>query len=127
MLKYLRSFNWLIILVINLFFFFTATSLIFGQQIYVENATLKVGGKPILYGIEGEGRELLSRVEGNIWFKPGCIESFKLALMSLRECYPRLVSKSKQNMMIVKEKFTRERMVDELELAFRKLLNRPSR
>lgn len=47
MYKHLRSNNLLVMMACSLLFFFLATSLSFGQRITVENATLKVGGKPI--------------------------------------------------------------------------------
>jgi len=68
---------------------------------------------PILYGISGEGADLLANLPGNIPFEASNVESLIAALKQLQEDYPNYLQQAQQNRDIL-EKFTREEMARRL-------------
>jgi glycosyltransferase involved in cell wall biosynthesis len=80
-------------------------------------------GKPILFGIRGEGKLILEQVKGNIYYKPDSTESFINAVQKLKKNYQQLSINARENMVIVDKYYTREKMVDKLEQHFRELFH----
>jgi glycosyltransferase involved in cell wall biosynthesis len=72
-------------------------------------------GKPILFGIKGEGKAILQQVKGNIYYYPESVESFIKAIKELKATYPELSRYAIGNKKLVEEYYTREKMVDLLE------------
>jgi glycosyltransferase involved in cell wall biosynthesis len=72
-------------------------------------------GKPILFGIKGEGKAILQQVKGNIYYYAESVESFIKAVEDLKANYPELLIYAIDNKKLVKEYYTREKMVDLLE------------
>ncbi|MGV8124304.1 MAG: glycosyltransferase family 4 protein [Candidatus Xenobiia bacterium LiM19] len=79
-------------------------------------------GKPVVYGIKGEGREILGAVGGNLVFDPSSPQSLADVLKALKARLDDLSLKARENAVQVKSRFTREHMVDRLDECFRKLL-----
>ena len=77
--------------------------------------------KPILFGIRGEGKEILSSVSGNIFFEPSNPESLREAVNKLVENYTFYKKNSIDNRKLLFEKYTREAMVQKLLQAISKL------
>jgi glycosyltransferase involved in cell wall biosynthesis len=75
-------------------------------------------GRPILYGLRGEAREILGRVPGNLEFSPSSAASLADAIKKLRAEFPARATQASQNREIVQAEFLRERMVDRLEALF---------
>jgi len=73
-----------------------------------------VGGKPILFGIEGEGKALLGRIEGNLPFCSNNLKSFLDALRRMADNYQNFADLAIANRNIVEEGYTRESMVAKL-------------
>jgi glycosyltransferase involved in cell wall biosynthesis len=80
-------------------------------------------GKPILFGIKGEGKMILEQVKGNIYYQPDSTESFIKAVRRLTQNYDQLSKNAQENMVIVGKNYTREKMVEKLERHFRELLH----
>lgn len=78
-------------------------------------------GKPILFGIRGEGKEIMEQAEGNIFYQPDSVESFVEAVRKLEKNYQRLSEDATMNRAIVEQKYTRERIVDKFEKYLREL------
>ncbi len=74
-----------------------------------------IAGKPILFGIQGEGKEILSNVKGNIYFDSGSVESFNEALIKIQKNYNFFAVYAKENREIVIKDYSREKMVERLE------------
>ena len=72
-------------------------------------------GKPILFGIKGEGKEILEQVKSNIYYYPESVASFIDALKKLKENYSELLKYAIDNKRLVEKYYTREKMVDLLE------------
>lgn len=72
------------------------------------------GGKPILFGIEGEGKVLLGSIEGNIPFSSNNLQSFLDALERMADNYQNFAELALANRNIVEEGYTRESMVAKL-------------
>ena len=53
-------------------------------------------GKPILFGIKGEGKEILEQVKGNIYYQPDSAESFINAVRKLKKNYKQLSEYAKE-------------------------------
>jgi glycosyltransferase involved in cell wall biosynthesis len=70
--------------------------------------------RPILFGIKGEGKKILSGVPGNIPFEPSNPESLKKAIDQLIKNYSFYKKNAKDNRKLLFEKYTRETMVDKL-------------
>lgn len=79
-------------------------------------------GKPILFGIKGEGKMILEQVKGNIYYQPDSTESFINAVRKLKKNYKQLSKYARENMIIVEKHYTREKMVDKLETHLQELL-----
>jgi glycosyltransferase involved in cell wall biosynthesis len=79
-------------------------------------------GKPILFGIKGEGKLILEKIKGNIYYQPDSPESFINAVRKLKKNYTQLSQYAKGNIVIVEKYYTREKMVDKLEKHFQELL-----
>jgi glycosyltransferase involved in cell wall biosynthesis len=78
-------------------------------------------GKPILFGIKGEGKMILEQVKGNIYYQPDSTESFINAIRRFKKDYKQLARYARQNMIIIEKYYTREKMVDKLEKHFKEL------
>lgn len=74
-----------------------------------------VAGKPILYGIKGEGDEILRSVAGNLAFQPGSVDSFVGSIRELRRDYPALARAAEENSRRVQDQFVREDLVRKLD------------
>jgi glycosyltransferase involved in cell wall biosynthesis len=72
-------------------------------------------GKPILFGIKGEGKEILEQIKGNIFYQPDSTESFIDAVKKLKQNYSELAEYALKNRKVVQQYYTREKMVDKLE------------
>jgi len=70
--------------------------------------------KPILFGIKGEGKKILSSISGNIFFEPSNPESLREAVNKLIENYTFYKKNAIDNRKLLFEKYTREAMVDKL-------------
>jgi glycosyltransferase involved in cell wall biosynthesis len=79
-------------------------------------------GKPILFGIKGEGKLILEQVKANIYYQPDSTESFVNAVRKLKINYKQLSKYASENMLVVEKYYTREQMVDKLEKHFQELL-----
>jgi len=82
-------------------------------------------GKPVLYGIKGEGAEILALTGGNIPFDSSSPGSFAGALRVLQANPGDYGRHAEGNRTIIRERFTRERMVDLLEEKLVELGARP--
>ena len=71
-------------------------------------------GRPILFGILGEGRDILRSTGGNIEFKPSDPYSFKAALISLHERHEALEWRARTNPDVVRRMYSREHNTDVL-------------
>lgn len=71
-------------------------------------------GRPIIFGIRGEGKEILERTGGNLFFEPNSVESLVEAIRTLKGELPALSAKALKNVDVVKENFGREKMVQRL-------------
>jgi glycosyltransferase involved in cell wall biosynthesis len=80
-------------------------------------------GKPILFGIKGEGKMILEQVKGNIYYQPESVESFINAVRKLKKKYNQLSKYAKENKSVVEKYYTREKMVDKLEEHFQELIH----
>lgn len=75
-------------------------------------------GRPVLFGLGGEGREIFSRVSANMEFSPDSSDSLAAAVRRLRDEYPAVARTAAENREIVRREFLREAMVDRLEMEF---------
>ena len=82
-----------------------------------------IAGKPILYGIKGEGKEILEKCCGNIYFDPGKEDSLAAAIVELKNNYQRYARDAVYNKELVKS-FIREDMVDLLGQNIESLLSK---
>lgn len=82
-----------------------------------------VGGKPILFGIQGEGRRILENIKGNIFFNPDSVESFTDALRNLKLNYKHLSEYARDNRIVVQKYYVREKIVYRLEEQIQKILS----
>jgi glycosyltransferase involved in cell wall biosynthesis len=80
-----------------------------------------VAGRPVVYGIEGEGRTILERSGGNLYFQPGSLDDLVETLKRLANELPRLEEQARQNKAIVASEFTREQLVDRLVTVFKRV------
>ncbi len=78
-------------------------------------------GRPILYGLRGEGGEILGRVPGNLEFSPSSAASLVDAIKTLRAEFATRTAQAVGNREIVRTEFLREQMVDRLEHVFASL------
>jgi len=69
--------------------------------------------RPILYGIRGEGAELLGSLPGNIPFEPDNVDSLVQAISKLKTQYPHYLQLAQQNSYLLLH-FTREAMARKL-------------
>jgi len=74
-------------------------------------------GKPILYGIEGEGRQILEKTQGNLYFQPGSLPSFLESLKAFERDCDVMSLNARKNRTMVNQYYTREKMVERLEEA----------
>jgi glycosyltransferase involved in cell wall biosynthesis len=80
-------------------------------------------GKPVIYGIKGEGKEILEQAGGNLCFDASSPQSLADALKTLKQNLAVLSREALNNAVQVKSQFTRERMVDRLADRFKELLS----
>ena len=71
--------------------------------------------RPILYGIEGQGREILGSLPGNLYFDSTSPESLAKAAAELKDNYSLYSSQACGNRDFVLRNFTREKIVRALE------------
>jgi glycosyltransferase involved in cell wall biosynthesis len=71
--------------------------------------------KPILFGIEGEGKEILSSLPGNLYFDADDPTSLMKSIVELKNNYGHYKSEADKNRPLVIKKFTREKMTRKLE------------
>lgn len=71
--------------------------------------------KPILYGIEGEGKEILDSLPGNLYFNSSTPESLIKIVVDLKENYNYYKTKAAKNRHFVLNNLTREKMARKLE------------
>ena len=84
-------------------------------------------GRPILFGIEGEGRTILERSGANLYFSPGSKEGLLSALKRLGDEFPLFDRKAAENRELVRREFSRERLIERMEERFQRVLGRRSR
>lgn len=70
--------------------------------------------KPILFGIEGEGKEILGSLSGNLYFDAADAGSFINSVTKLYENYNFYKINAEENRDFVLKNFTREKMVERL-------------
>lgn len=80
-------------------------------------------GKPILFGIKGEGKEILEKIKGNIYFKPDSTVSFIKSVQKLKKNFKQLSKDAGGNRVVVEKYYTREKMVERLEMHLQKLFS----
>jgi hypothetical protein len=78
-------------------------------------------GKPILFGIKGEGKKILEQVKINIYCYPESVSSFLEALKRLKENYSKLLQYANDNKRLIEKYYTREKIVDLFENHIRHL------
>ncbi|RLB34481.1 MAG: hypothetical protein DRH12_17405 [Deltaproteobacteria bacterium] len=77
--------------------------------------------RPILAGLEGEGREILVETGGNICFEPSNKEDLKEKLLYIIAHISELEEKATYNSQYVKKHFPREKSVKKLESVFKQV------
>ncbi len=77
--------------------------------------------KPILFGIKGEGNEILSSMPGNIYFKPSNPYSLVDSILKLYENYDYYLSDVKANREYMLNNFSRAKMSMKLATLLKKL------
>lgn len=80
-----------------------------------------IGGKPILFGIKGEGKKILENSKGNIYFEPGSIKSLVDAIKALKENYSYLRKCAKENKIALQKYYMRETLTNKLETSIQQL------
>lgn len=81
-----------------------------------------VAGRPIVFGIEGEGRQILEESGGNLHFQPGSLDDLVGALKRLSSEWPELARNAQRNRARVTASFTRETLVQKLVGVFRSVV-----
>ncbi|MBF0406548.1 MAG: glycosyltransferase family 4 protein [Candidatus Riflebacteria bacterium] len=81
-------------------------------------------GKPIIFGIEGEGKTILEMSGGNIFFEPGNLDSLLEALNRAAADKEHIMKNAAINREIVKKEFTREKMAEKMLNKIRELLKK---
>ena len=77
--------------------------------------------RPVLAGLEGEGREILVKTGGNICFEPSNKEDLKEKLLYIIAHISELEEKATYNSQYVKKHFPREKSVKKLESVFKQV------
>jgi len=77
--------------------------------------------KPIIYGLEGETKKILSQTGANLYFQPDNLTSLVEALEKLYKNYPELSQKTSSNKGLVLENYTRQKMTEKLIFVLKKL------
>jgi len=80
-------------------------------------------GRPILFGLQGEARSILDSSGGNIGFDADDPGSLAEAVCRLKEAYGTYAAAARGHRDLVRTRFRRESMTDELDREFGKLLN----
>jgi len=80
-------------------------------------------GRPILFGLQGEARSILGSSGGNIGFDADDPGSLVEAARRLKNAYPALAAAARGHRELVRARFRRESMTDELDREFEKLLH----
>lgn len=83
-------------------------------------------GRPILYGIEGEGRKILGRSGANVYFSPGSRDDLLSALRRLGDEFSTRDRCAAENRELVRREFSRERLIERMEERFQRVLGRRS-
>lgn len=81
------------------------------------------GGRPILYGLKGEACDILSSIEGNLYYDPADPQQLAQKAVHLRDNYQVLARQAQKNLEKVKAEFLRDRMAEKLLQAFRQLVD----
>jgi len=79
--------------------------------------------RPILFGINGEGHEILSITGGNVSFFPNDLTTLIQALRYAEQFYEQLSENAKQNRKVVLESYSREESVEVLIDVFQQVKN----
>jgi glycosyltransferase involved in cell wall biosynthesis len=77
-----------------------------------------LAGRPIVGGLEGEGRELLESTGANEVFSPGDMQGLQKALCRAASHWPQLQACAERNRQLVFERFTRQRAYQVLKDVF---------
>jgi len=72
-------------------------------------------GKPILFGIQGEGGKILSEIPGNIHFDSASVDSLTAAIYRLTNDYATFARAAVGNRESIEKNFLREKMAEKLE------------
>jgi glycosyltransferase involved in cell wall biosynthesis len=75
------------------------------------------GGRPILYGLNGEAADILGKIPGNLYYSPTSPDELAMQTINLKKDYKVYQQAAKQNLETVKQNFLREIMADKLEKA----------
>lgn len=71
-------------------------------------------GRPILFGLKGEARDILFESGGNLYYDPANASQLAEQAIKLRDDYGALALKAQANLELVKARFLRETMTDRL-------------
>lgn len=82
-----------------------------------------ITGKPIIGGISGEGKNILESVNSNITFEAGDVHSLVSKLKIIFSDVEERLEDAFNNIKLVKNSFTREKMTDKLEKYFEQIIN----
>lgn len=75
-------------------------------------------GKPIIGGIKGEGKKILEKVEANATFEAGDVQDLTEKLKKAFTDIEKRTTSARNNITLVKENYTREKMTEKLESLF---------
>ncbi|WP_439603101.1 glycosyltransferase family 4 protein [Devosia sp.] len=75
-------------------------------------------GRPILFGINGEGRDILMATGANLGFTPGDAESFAAAIREIIRDYEQFGARAEQNPTVVTDAYSREANAGQLAALF---------
>lgn len=78
-------------------------------------------GRPILFGLKGEARDILFETGGNLYYDPANANQLADQAIKLRDDYDTLALKALANLELVKARFLRETMTDRLYEGFCRL------
>ncbi|MEZ6120809.1 MAG: glycosyltransferase family 4 protein [Pirellulaceae bacterium] len=83
-----------------------------------------LAARPILGGIEGEGQDILESTGANRCFRPGDKDDLKQQLLQMLGSFEQYEANARQNLELVKQRFSREAAVQELVSVFERVIQR---